>query len=77
MNDRKNLLPLPCAWLEDILWSNSFYDGSLPWFRCACSACSEKPKEAKRCPLWIPGSKTYPTRHCGGGSPFSAFCWMV
>ena len=70
LNKRKNLLPLPCAWLEDILWSNSFYDGSLPWFRCACSARSEKPKEAKRCPLWTPGSKIYQHGILAGVLPF-------
>ncbi len=62
LNNRQKLLPLPCAWLEEILWSNSYYDGSLPWLRCACSARSEKPKEAKRCPLWTPGTKT--CQHC-------------
>jgi len=32
--------------------------GSLPWFWCACSACTEKPKKIKRHPLCLKGSKT-------------------
>ena len=31
--------------------------GNFLWFLCACSAGSEKPNEAKRYPLWTPGSK--------------------
>ena len=52
-------LPLPCPWLEVILWPNILATGSLPWFRCACSACAEKPEEITRCPLWTLGSKTW------------------
>ena len=70
LNNRQKLLPLPCSWLEEILWSNSYYDGSLPWLRCACSARSEKPKEAKRCPLWTPGSKTCQHGIVAGVFPF-------
>ena len=53
------LLPLPCPWLEVILWPNILATGSFHWFRCACSAFAEKPEEIKRRPLWTLGSKTW------------------
>ena len=51
--------PLPCTWLEEALWSNIDAKGSHPWFWCACSVPTEKPKETIRHPPWKHGSKTY------------------
>ena len=53
------LKPLPCSWLVFVLWSNKDNIRSLPRFWCACSACTEKPKETIRRQLWTFGSETY------------------
>ena len=50
--------PLPCLWLEDVLWPNISFKGSLLWFWCACSACPEKPKKIIGHPPIFYGSKT-------------------
>ena len=50
--------PLPCLWLEDVLWPNISFQGSFLWFWCACSVYAEKPKEIKRHPPIYLGSKT-------------------
>lgn len=47
--------------------SQRLLTGGLHSLWCASSAWTEKPEEAIRRPLWTFGSKTFPTRHKGGG----------
>jgi cell division protein ZapA (FtsZ GTPase activity inhibitor) len=44
------VIPLLCAWLEDVLWPNTKKNGSQREFWWASSACTEKPKETARHP---------------------------